>query len=775
MCSEPGPAVRPQVLWTEKAQQPQSDPATLPPAELLHPQPAPAHPPPSPECDRPSAAELISKEALGKKVTVAFVLLGKRRNYFKKFPIEELNLEDRKLYPVEKAEGFAFRCTPHKARDPCMVRETMSCILPSEMPGLQKCLGIRGCDEHYDAAFAEPLHRVPATSGLQPFALHAAYHVEVESGLRVEALRFPSPMACGGPTLDAKQLRAAQQARLPGLPATGEFGHDRRHNSQGVRLLKPEEAQTFAQTCSTNQTRRPRGMVQQYLANPLLVNGHKCDFRVYLYIPTSVPLVAFYSSAWYMKCGHQQFNLSSTDPENVVTNTKVHGKLREGANYSQLVLGPKQVQDVLGPKLGPAHKDFVQVELDAKIKQKLGLLMEVMESQAEDLQTTGYELLGCDMMLDADLNLWLIEVNNSPELMPSLGARQKAVDHILPAVVKSQPEEPVESEGLQMVCRKLPVLERHSSTQFVQAVNTAINRMGSKFGLCDLVDEEEEPDDVGPQKLGRLEILLATTPSQLNHLAQNPNPKRMMRRRSLDLEAAEAWDQAISKRGLGETWRIGSDKLPLRGDSKGSGSPPGSPLGGPTMRELDQDKLQESSQTRASILDFEHLFVQYFVEVTPLKQSKEFSGTHREWLAQPKADAVVKAWKEVLVEGLLARKELILQHWPELQLNKESLYSKLNKELLVQERILCRWELGAANEDELAGPKRRVLLTLAPEQVCHRLLWALGDSIPAELGLKDCAARLQERFPQSRIRCSDRPSSAMGVVGQNWECQKLVG
>ncbi|CAK9063618.1 unnamed protein product [Durusdinium trenchii] len=339
-------------------------------------------------------------------------------------------------------------------------------------------------------------------------------------------------------------------------------------------------------------------------------------------------------------------------------------------------------------------------------------------------------------------------------------------------------EEPVESEGLQMVCRKLPVLERHSSTQFVQAVNTAINRMGSKFGLCDLVDEEEEPDDVGPQKVvhretssARLRRRVATTPSQLNHLAQNPNPKRMMRRRSLDLEAAEAWDQAISKRGLG-------DKLPLRGDSKGSGSPPGSPLGGPTMRELGlplifrrnshsllniqkmglqhqsskdlpkessqviaEDKLQESSQTRASILDFEHLFVQYFVEVTPLKQSKEFSGTHREWLAQPKADAVVKAWKEVLVEGLLARKELILQHWPELQLNKESLYSKLNKELLVQ--------------DELAGPKRRVLLTLAPEQVCHRLLWALGDSIPAELGLKDCAARLQERFPQSRIRCSD--------------------
>ncbi|CAJ1455717.1 unnamed protein product, partial [Effrenium voratum] len=58
-----------------------------------------------------------------------------------------------------------------------------------------------------------------------------------------------------------------------------------------------------------------------------------------------------------------------------------------------------------------------------------------------------------------------------------------------------------------------------------------------------------------------------------------------------------------------------------------------------------------------------------------------------------------------------------------LQLTREALFSKLNKELRVQ--------------DELSGGKHRVLLTLAPEQVCHRLLWALGDSMPAELGLQD--------------------------------------
>lgn len=327
-----------------------------------------------------------------------------------------------------------------------------------------------------------------------------------------------------------------------------------------------------------------------------------------------------------------------------------------------------------------------------------------------------------------------------------------------------------EDSGLQVVCQRLPLLERHSSTHFVQAVNTAINRVGSKFGLCELVDEDD--DLVTPQTSRNATTSLglrrrATTGSRLNHMDK---PKRLFRRRSLDLDAMSAWS-AISNRGLG-------DKLP-QGliEEKREGSCLSSPSSSaPTIQELGlplifrrnshslmnvqkmampsqsskdlqslgsqiiaEEKLKESS-TRASILDFEHLFVQYFVEVTPLLRHR-FCASSDAWLAQPSAHEVVRAWKEVLVEGLMSHRQLILQHWPELQLSKEALHSKLQKELVVQ--------------DELAGPKRRVLFTLAPEQVCHRLIWALGDSIPAELALEDIGRRLQQRFPQSRIRCCD--------------------
>ncbi|CAE7489244.1 TTLL10 [Symbiodinium pilosum] len=168
------------------------------------------------------------------------------------------------------------------------------------------------------------------------------------------------------------------------------------------------------------------------------VNGRKCDFRVYLYIPTSVPLVALYSPVFYIRCGHQAFNVSSTDPLNVVTNTKVRGKLREGANYSELVLGPDQLQQQLSQQGLP--DDFVKATLLPAMKAKLALLMEVMcfATTVGQLQTTNYELFGIDMMLDTDLNVWLIEVNSSPGLEKSLGARKEAVEAIIPPVVGLQ-------------------------------------------------------------------------------------------------------------------------------------------------------------------------------------------------------------------------------------------------------------------------------------------------------------------------------------------------
>ncbi|CAE8646519.1 unnamed protein product, partial [Polarella glacialis] len=93
------------------------------------------------------------------------------------------------------------------------------------------------------------------------------------------------------------------------------------------------------------------------------------------------------------------------------------------------------------------------------------------------------------------------------------------------------------------------------------------------------------------------------------------------------------------------------------------------------------------------------------------------------------------------------------QKWPQLRLSKRSLVRQLNSEL--------HWE------DELAGSKSRVLLTLEPERVCHRLVWAIGDTIPPDRALRTVCQSLQKRWPQCHVRCTDSilfPSSVFRTM-----------
>jgi len=82
-----------------------------------------------------------------------------------------------------------------------------------------------------------------------------------------------------------------------------------------------------------------------------------------------------------------------------------------------------------------------------------------------------------------------------------------------------------------------------------------------------------------------------------------------------------------------------------------------------------------------------------------------------------------------------------LQRWPQLRLSRRALQRALDAELV--------WH------DELQGPMSRVTMTLEPERICHRLLWAIGDAIPPAQILGDVQDRLRVRFSQCHIRCAD--------------------
>jgi len=164
-----------------------------------------------------------------------------------------------------------------------------------------------------------------------------------------------------------------------------------------------------------------------------------------------------------------------------------------------------------------------------------------------------------------------------------------------------------------------------------------------------------------------------------------------------------------------------------------------------------------AAEDKCSILDFEHLFLQYYVEIRPrwhAKWAQGFSRLGRRMRclaaspvvkAAPSAEVLSKAWKAEAVECIWRHRKTCQSRWPQLKFSKRTLAQRL------EEEVSC--------DDNLLASRSRLVITLSPERVCHRLLWAIGDAMtPASILWEienRLRKRLQDTMPEFHIRCTD--------------------
>jgi hypothetical protein len=173
--------------------------------------------------------------------------------------------------------------------------------------------------------------------------------------------------------------------------------------------------------------------------------------------------------------------------------------------------------------------------------------------------------------------------------------------------------------------------------------------------------------------------------------------------------------------------------------------------------------VEHAAESRSSILDFEHLFCQFYVGVTLKRRRKCVADFFRCGSATSKAtkpclpDAltIAKAWKAEALECLWNYRAEFQRRWPGMSLSKSRASFERKLEPLFEAEV--SWQ------DELRGPHKRLVLALEPERVCHRLLWAVGDAIPPEQILFDIQRGLKKRFPHCKIRCADGLWSSAGI------------
>jgi hypothetical protein len=172
--------------------------------------------------------------------------------------------------------------------------------------------------------------------------------------------------------------------------------------------------------------RQTSNVVQAYLENPHLVekpglDGNqgrfKWDMRTYVVVTSMTPLRAYLYRRGLVRISTSPYTRDcKTNITACLTNTSLNKKV-EGAQLKDITWSFSKMRDYLRPR----GVDFEQVFL--RIQRAIGLALLSAESEMlRHFEPRGfkcencYQLLGVDVIFDADLNAKVVEINGEPNL-----------------------------------------------------------------------------------------------------------------------------------------------------------------------------------------------------------------------------------------------------------------------------------------------------------------------------------------------------------------------
>ena len=182
-------------------------------------------------------------------------------------------------------------------------------------------------------------------------------------------------------------------------------------------------------------------IVQKYITNPLLLDGHKFDFRMYMLIASTNPLIVYYYDG-FLRLSLYKYDPESTEKAVHLTNTEISKKIFEkarddgfmGMNETELrnfqMWNFTKFQDHLLEKKLISDPNWLDNYLRPLIKKSM--IHTVKMSQNDYLKSSMvYELFGIDFILDTDLSLWYLECNSSPVLKGTSEEKDKFLSKMI--------------------------------------------------------------------------------------------------------------------------------------------------------------------------------------------------------------------------------------------------------------------------------------------------------------------------------------------------------
>jgi hypothetical protein len=199
------------------------------------------------------------------------------------------------------------------------------------------------------------------------------------------------------------------------------------HNQgEGVQIVDDaEEARlrTYYQNGALCGIANYPAIVQKY-ASTVLIDGHKSDFRAFMVIASTNPVIAYYHDG-YFKVSLKNYEAGSTDKRIYVTNFHEVTKHMTNVTEEQIeqmveanIWSFERLKDKLLENGQISDPEWLDNHLRPQIKKLFAHLLR-SSSQHFLKRSQLYELWAIDLMLDENLNVRLIENNAYPGMRPN--------------------------------------------------------------------------------------------------------------------------------------------------------------------------------------------------------------------------------------------------------------------------------------------------------------------------------------------------------------------
>jgi len=167
-------------------------------------------------------------------------------------------------------------------------------------------------------------------------------------------------------------------------------------------------------------------VVSKYISNPLLINGHKFDLRIYVLVTSYEPLRVYVYQEGLARFASETYS-NRIDKNNQYSHLTNYSINKKNENFVQ---NQNQEQDDVGYKWSLTafcnHLEHVGIDMNLMWSRIYDVILKslicgehhVMQALKKNCthRTNCFEIFGFDILIDSDLKPWLMEINLSPSL-----------------------------------------------------------------------------------------------------------------------------------------------------------------------------------------------------------------------------------------------------------------------------------------------------------------------------------------------------------------------